>query len=168
MSEPSESGTAAVRSATLRPQISRITLHGIPHQAGIAARFFKAIGESRINVDDIIQSVSSGGSNVTMSFTVAASQTDEARARSEEIARDFGADEVEVTENLARLRIVGMGMRSQSGVAAKLFEAIAAEKVNIENISTAEIVISILVPADHGQRALRAVNEAFGLEAEQA
>lgn len=166
MSEPSESGTAAVRSATLRSGISRITLHGIPHQAGIAATFFKSIGDLHINVDDIIQSVSSGGANVTMSFTVSASQTDEARVKSEEIARDLGADEVEVTEKLARLRIVGMGMRSHSGVAAKLFGAIAAEKVNIENISTAEIVISILVPEDHGERALAAVNEAFGLESE--
>ena len=161
-------GSDAVRTATLKTGVSRITLHGIPHQAGIAARFFKEIGNQNINVDDIIQSVSSCGKNVTMSFIVAAEQLDQARAVSETIAQSLGGAEIEITEKLARLRVVGMGMRSHSGVAAKLFEAVAAAGINIENISTSEIVISVLVSEKDGQRALAAVQDAFGLEQETA
>lgn len=164
MAEASES--VAVRSVTLRSGISRVTLYGIPHHAGIAAQFFKEIGELGINVDDIIQSVNSGGENVTMSFTVAASQTENARVASEKIAAQLDVGKVEITENLSRLRIVGMGMRSHSGVAARLLGAIAAENVNIENISTAEIVISILVPENQGELALKCVRDEFGLKDE--
>jgi aspartate kinase len=166
MSDSAQAGNHAVRTATLKMGVSRITLHGLPHQAGIAARLFKQIGGQHINVDDIIQSVSSCGKNVTMSFIVAAEQTKKARAVSEEIARSLGGAEVETTEKLARLRVVGMGMRSHSGVAAKLFEAIGAEGINIENISTGEIVISVLVPEHDAQRALAVVQDAFGLEKE--
>jgi aspartate kinase len=156
----------AVRTATLKTGVSRLTLHGVPHQAGIAAKLFKEIGNQNINVDDIIQSVSSRGKNVTVSFIVAAEQTDKARAVSQKIGRTLGGAKVEVTRKLARLRVVGMGMRSHSGVAARLFEAIAAEGINIENISTGEIVISVLVPEKHAQRALAAVRSTFGLEQE--
>jgi aspartate kinase len=166
MNAPSEPDSNAVRTATLKTGVSRITLHGVPHQAGIAAKLFKEIGNQNVNVGDIIQSVSSRGQNVTMSFIVAAEQTDQARSVSEAIARTLGGAEVEITERLARLRVVGMGMRSHSGVAAKLFEAIAAEGVSIENISTGEVVISVLVPEKDAQRALAAVRSAFGLEQE--
>jgi len=164
MSDSAEAENHAVRTATLKMGVSRITLHGVPHQAGVAARLFKEIGGRHINVGDIIQSVSSCGKNVTMSFIVAAEQTEKARAAGEEIARSLGGAEVEVTEKLARLRVVGMGMRSHSGVAARLFDTIAAEGINIENISTGEIVISVLVPEKDAQRALAAVQNAFGLE----
>jgi aspartate kinase len=166
MSDSSHTGNDAVRTATLKTGVSRITLHGVPHQAGIAAKLFREIGTQKVNVDDIIQSVSSCGSNVTMSFIVAAEQTDRARAVSEEIARNLGGAEVEITENLARLRVVGMGMRSHSGVAGRLFDAIAAEGINIENISTGEVVISVLIPEQDGRRALEVVQDAFGLEKE--
>jgi aspartate kinase len=166
MSDSPHTGSDAIRAATLKPGVSRITLHGIPHKAGIAARLFKGIGDQSINVDDIIQSVSSCGQNVTMSFIVAAEQTERARSVTEELARDLGGAEIEVTERLARLRVVGMGMRSHSGVAARLFEAIAAEGINIENISTGEVVISVLVPEKDSQRALAVVQNAFGLEKE--
>ncbi len=166
MNDPAESGSDAVRSAALKTGVSRITLHGVPHQAGIAAELFKEIGNQKINVADIIQSVSTRGRNVTMSFIVAAEQTDQARAVSRKIARSLGGGEVETTRKLARLRVVGMGMRSHSGVAARLFEAIAAQGINIENISTGEIVISVLVPEKDAQRALAAVQDAFGLEKE--
>ena len=166
MNDPAESGSGAVRTAALKTGVSRITLHGVPHQAGIAAELFKEIGNQNINVDDIIQSVSSRGQDVTMSFIVAAEQAEQARGVSEGIARRFAGAEVEISERLARLRVVGMGMRSHSGVAARLFEAIAAEDINIENISTGEIVISVLVPEKDGQRALAAAQDAFGLEKE--
>ncbi len=163
MSDNASPEEVAVRSTALKTGVSRITLRGVPHQAGIAARFFREIGDQQINVSDIIQSVSNGGSNVTMSFTVSSEQTARARAASEDFVRQYEGSRIEVTENLARLRVVGMGMRTHSGVAAKLFEAVAAEGINIENISTSEIVISVLVPAEQGPRALAAVRKAFGL-----
>lgn len=166
MNTPSEPEGDAVRTATLKTGVSRITLHGVPHRAGIAAELFREIGNQNVNVGDIIQSVSNRGENVTMSFIVSAEQAEQARVISEEVARNLGGAEIEITEELARLRVVGMGMRSHSGVAARLLEAIAAEGINIENISTGEVVISVLVPEKDAQRALAVVQDAFGLEHE--
>ncbi len=157
---------APVRNASLKSGFARITLRGLPHQAGIAARFFREIGDQQIVVSDIIQSVSNHGSNVTMSFTVSQEQCEATRRASEQFAQRHPGTHVEVTDKLARLRVVGLGMRCHSGVAARLFEAVAAEGINIENISTSEVVISVLVPADQGQQALAAVQRAFGLDQE--
>lgn len=166
MSDPPEMENVAVHSATLKTDVARVTIHGVPHAPGVAAKIFSEIGSRKINVDDIIQSVSDRGRNVTVSFTVDELQLDMAQAVAELIAQRFGDAAVEVTEKLARLRIVGMGMRSHSGVAAKLFEAIAAEGINIENISTSEIVVSLLVAEKDGEPALQAVRKTFGLQQE--
>ena len=101
-----------------------------------------------------------------VSFTVDALQADMAQAVAELLAQRSGGAKVEVTHGLARLRVVGMGMRSQSGVAARLFGAIATEGINVESISSSEIALSILVPEKDGERALRAVHKTFGLEDE--
>lgn len=166
MSDPPEMENPAVRTATLKTGVSRVTIYEIPNQVGVAATIFSEIGSRSINIDDIIETTSDAGRNVIVSFTVDALQADMARTVAESIARRFGGAKVEVTDNIARLRIVGMGMRAHSGVAAKLFKAIATEGINIENISTSEIAISILVPEKDGERALRAVHKAFGLEQE--
>ena len=142
MNDPPEEESAAVRSATLKSGVSRVTIRGVPHQAGIAAEIFREISQQKINVDDIIESASNSGRNVIVSFTVEGKQADAAQAVAETIAERFSDSKVEITRDLARLRVVGLGMRSQSGVAAKLFTAIADKGVNIENISTSEIVIS--------------------------
>ena len=163
MSDPPEQENVAVRSATLKTGVSRVTMYGVPHAPGVAAKIFTEIGSRNINVDDIIETTSDGGRNVIVSFTVDALQADMARTVAEVIAQRYGEATVEITEKIARLRIVGMGMRAHSGVAARLFEAIAAEGINIENISTSEIAISVLVPEKDGQRALEAVYKAFGL-----
>jgi aspartate kinase len=92
---------------------------------------------------------------------------DTARAAAEQIAQRYARARVDVSDELARLRVVGIGMRGHSGVAAKLFEALAAENINIENISTSEIVISTLIPERDGQRALQAVQKAFELDKEE-
>ena len=164
MSDPPEMENVAVRSATLKRGVSRITLHGVPHAAGVAARIFGEIANQNINVDDIIHTVSNSGRNVIVSFTVETKNVDTAKAVAELVAQRFENVDVEISETLARLRVVGIGMRAHSGVAAKLFDAIAAENINIENISTSEIVISILVPEADGERALQAAHKAFELE----
>jgi aspartate kinase len=156
--------SSAVRSATLKTGVARVTIHGVPHEAGVAARIFSEISRQKINIDDIIENASNGGRNVIVAFILDAKQLDAAKAVAESIAADYTGAKVEVTRNLARLRVVGMGMRSHSGVAAKLFEAIATEGINIENISTSEIVISLLVAEKDGKPAQQAVQKAFDLE----
>ncbi len=167
MSDPPEEN-AAVRSATLKRGVRRVTLHGMPHQAGIAAEIFGEIGRRDISVDDIIQGVSESGRAKAVSFMVDAKHLGAAKAAAEQIAQRYSGAQVDVSGELARLRVVGIGMRAHSGVAAKLFEALAAEKINIENISTSEIVISVLVPVGDGERALQAVRKVFELEEEPA
>ncbi|MFQ5806061.1 MAG: ACT domain-containing protein [Phycisphaerae bacterium] len=164
MSDPPDMENGAVRSATLKRDVRRVTVRRVPHEPGVAAKIFSEIGRRNINVDDIIQGVSDSGRTVTISFMVDAKQADAARAVAERTAQRFAAAEVEVSEELARLRVVGIGMRAHSGVAARLFEALAAENINIENISTSEVVISILVPEQDGERALQAAHRTFQLE----
>jgi aspartate kinase len=165
MSDPPEE-SVAVRSATLKRGIRRVTLHRVPHEAGVAAQIFGELGHRSINVEDIIQGVSESGRAVTVSFMVDATSVDAAKAAAEQIAQRYARVKVKVSDDLARLRVVGIGMRAHSGVAARVFEALAAEKINIENISTSEIVISVLVPVTDGERALQAVRKVFELEEE--
>ena len=164
MSDPPEMESPAVRSATLKTHVRRVTLHGVPHTPGVAARIFKQIGSRNINVEDIIATTSEGGRDVIVSFTVDELQSEMAREVAEQIAQRFGDTTVECSEKLARLRMVGMGMRAQSGVAARVFDALAAEGINIENISTSEIVISCIVDEKDGERALQALHAAFDLD----
>lgn len=163
MSEPQPD---AVRTATIKHGVTRITIYGVPHETGLASRFFQEIARRQINVDDIIQTVNNVGKNVMMSFIVSAEQTTKARDVASEFAGQYPDTQVDVTEKLARLRVVGIGMRTHSGVAARLFTAVADEGINIENISTGEVVISILVPSAEGERALAAVRRAFNLSEE--
>jgi len=166
MTDPPEAENAAVRSATLKPGVRRITMRGVPHKMGVAAQIFGELGSRKIVVDDIIQGVSERGRSVTVSFMVDAAYLDAARTAAEQMAQRYARARVDVSDELARLRVVGIGMRAHSGVAAKLFEALAAENINIENISTSEIVISLLVPQKDGERALQAAHKAFELDRE--
>lgn len=154
----------AVRTATIKRDVTRITILGVPHETGLAANFFQEIARQNINVDDIIQNANNAAKNVMMSFIVSAEQTEKARDVARNFADRYPGTQVDIADKLARIRVVGIGMRSHSGVAAKLFSAVADEGVNIENISTGEIVISILVPETDGEKALQAVRHAFGLE----
>ena len=163
MSESAGMEEVAVRGCTLRHDVGRVTIVGLPNQPGIEAAIFEPLARRRIIVDDIIQTVSAGGAKTSIAFTVAADAIAEAQAVAELIATRHTAAEVAVQPNLARLSAVGVGMRSHSGVAAKMFAALAAEQINIENISTSEIVISVLVRAADADRALRVVHRAFGL-----
>jgi aspartate kinase len=164
MNDSSEMGSAAIRSATLKTDVRRVTLHGVPHTPGVAARIFQQISSRNINVEDIIATTSEAGRDVIVSFTVDELQSEAAREIAEQVAQRFGDTSVEFSSKLARLRMVGMGMRAQSGVAAKVFDALAAEGINIEDVSTSEIVISVLVPEPDGERALEAIFKAFNLE----
>lgn len=151
-----------VRGVVLDADQAKITIRGVPDRPGIAAQMFGEIARNHINVDMIVQNVSVAGAT-DVSFTVVKSDLSEALRVARRLAEQLGAAEVEADEEVAKLSVVGVGMRSHSGMAEKMFCALAEQKVNIQVISTSEIKISCLIGAGDGQKALRAVHEAFGL-----
>jgi aspartate kinase len=154
----------AVSGATLKPDVGRITFIGLPNRPGIAAEIFGQIAGRRVMVDDIIQNVTHQGQMVSVSFTVDGKDMGTAQAVAESLAQHFTNVAVEFDFQLSRLSIVGLSMRAHSGVAAKMFKALADQNINIENVSTSEVVISVLVRRDDGERALNAIHQAFGLD----
>ncbi len=154
-----------VSGATLKREVTRATFVGLPNQPGIVAGIFDEVAKRGLLVDDIIQNVTSAGIDCVLGFTVEGTRdSGEVHAVAELLAQRFAAKKVEIDDQLSRVSIIGVGMRSHRGVAAKMFEALAAEKVNIENISTSEIVVSVLVKRADGERALKAVHRAFELD----
>jgi aspartate kinase len=152
-----------VRGAALERGIARVTLFGLSQEPGLAAAVFDEIAGRAISVDDIAQTVSADGSRVTLSFTVQGREEGEVRAVAELLAQRFAAEHLDVCPDLVRVSIVGAGLRTHPGVAARMFGALAAEKIRVASIATSEIVISVLVPAADGERALQAVHQVFGL-----
>ena len=152
-----------VRGVALDKNQAKVTLVGVPDRPGVAARVFKAVADAAVSVDMIVQNVSHGSSQplTDLSFTVDKPDLPKARAVIEALQADVGFQEVSTDENIGKLSLVGVGMRTHSGVAAKMFETLAAEGINIGMISTSEIKISVLVEAAKGEQALRAVHGAF-------
>ncbi len=141
---------------------AKVTLVGVPDKPGIAARLFGAIGEANVNVDMIIQNVSSKG--VTdMTFTVGRSELRRARDIVERVAKEVGAEKVLTDSNIAKVSVVGAGMRSHAGVAGAMFSALAKEGINIEMISTSEIKVSCVLNERYTELAVRALHKVFGL-----
>ncbi len=159
----------AVQGATLKRGITRVTLAGLPNQPGITAAIFEEIARRGLFVDDIIQNVVLTGSHAdhaeraTLGFTVEGAEEHEIREAVEQLRSSFDLSDADVNPQLARVSVIGVGMRSHRGVAATMFQALAGARVNIENIATSEIVISVLVSTDDAETALRAVHEAFAL-----
>ncbi|MDP2928907.1 MAG: aspartate kinase [Candidatus Omnitrophota bacterium] len=141
---------------------AKITICDVPDKPGIAAKIFKHLAKENINVDMIIQNVSRTGST-DLSFTVPAEDLNKTIRVSREVSKKVGAGDVTVDKDIAKVSIVGIGMRSHSGVAANMFEALADKKINIEMISTSEIKISCVVKKSLGEIAVRAIHEKFKL-----
>jgi aspartate kinase len=143
---------------------ARVHLVGVEDRPGVSADIFSAIAEKNVSVDMIIQNVTRGDDpRADVTFTV--SKTDLHRVKSfiEEIAKGLGAREVRYDEDVVKISIVGLGMRSHAGVAAKMFRLMADEGINIQAISTSEIKISILVAAKYTELAVRVLHDGFGL-----
>lgn len=141
---------------------AKVTICDVPDKPGIAAKVFKDIAKENINVDMIVQNVSRTGST-DISFTVPGSDLAKTVKVAKEISKRVGAGEVTSDNQMAKVSIVGIGMRSHSGVAANMFEALAEKGINIEMISTSEIKISCVVKKSHGEEAVRAIHDKFGL-----
>ena len=143
---------------------AKATLLGVPDTPGVAARIFKSLAGANINVDMIVQNVSAAG--VTdVSFTVAKDDINKTKRTIEPLVREIKAAGLNFDGDIAKVSIVGVGMKSHSGVAYRMFEVLAANRINIEMISTSEIKISVAIRAKDADQAVRALHDAFGMGA---
>lgn len=152
-----------VSGVTYSKDEARITITKVPDKPGVASQILTPIGDAGIVVDMIIQNTRKGGlTDVT--FTVPKSHYEEALAIEQDVARRIGANQVYGDKNIAKVSIVGVGMRSHAGVAAKTFTALAQENINIIMISTSEIKISCVIEEKYTELAVRVLHQALGLE----
>ncbi|MDM8514559.1 aspartate kinase [Desulfobacterales bacterium HSG16] len=152
-----------VSGITFSKNEARITLKRVPDRPGIAAAVFTPVADADINVDMIIQNTQAGGTT-DMTFTVSKDDYKGTLSLEKEIARKIGAEAVLGDENIAKVSIIGVGMKSHSGVASMMFDALAKENINIIMISTSEIRISCVVAEDKAELAVRVLHTAFGLD----
>ncbi|MDZ7707916.1 MAG: aspartate kinase [Trueperaceae bacterium] len=144
---------------------ARIDLVGLPDTPGVAARLFRALGNAHVSVDMIIQGVpGEGASRQQMAFTVAEDLVPDALDAVAPILAEIGGH-ADASGDVAKLSIVGVAVGSTPGVAGTMFDAVASVGANIEMIATSEVRVSVVIPAEHAEDALKAVHRAFGLEA---
>ena len=144
---------------------AKVTLDHVPDQPGVAAAVFKAIAAESVSVDMIVQNVSHAG--VTdLSFTAPLVDVPRLKSAMDRVVKEIGAEGFTVDDGIAKVSLVGAGMKSHPGVAAEMFEVLAAEGINIEMISTSPIRISCVIRATDAERAVQAVHERFALEGE--
>jgi aspartate kinase len=146
---------------------AKVTIVGVPDKPGIAARIFGSVAQANILVDMIIQNVSQAGMT-DISFTIPRADLKKAVPLIQSVAKDIDAKSVSVLEAIAKVSLVGVGMRSHSGVAAKMFEVLSREGVNIMMISTSEIKISCVIEEKYLELAMRSLHSAFGLDRDSA
>ena len=154
-----------VRGVSLDKNQAKVTLVAVPDRPGVAARIFKAIGDANINVDMIVQNISHGTPDLVgatdLSFTVDKPDLLKAQKVIDGLKPEIGFGKVIATDNIGKLSLVGVGMKSHTGVAGKMFETLAQEGINIEMISTSEIKISVIIDLAKGAQAMKAVHAAF-------
>lgn len=142
---------------------AKLTVRGVPDKPGIASRILGPVSEANIEVDVIVQNVAADNTT-DFTFTVTKSEMTKTAAILEKLAKELGAREVVQDDKIAKVSIVGVGMRSHAGVAAKMFQALAAHNINIQMITTSEIKISVVIEEKFMELAVRALHEAFELE----
>lgn len=152
-----------VAGITYRTDEGKITIKKVPDTPGVAARIFGPLAQDNIVVDMIVQNVSEEGFT-DLTFTVPKADVERTVRSVEKVAKELGAKGVTSDTQIAKVSIIGVGMRSHSGVASKMFSALAAEGINIQMISTSEIKISCVIDAKYKELAVRVLHRAFGLE----
>ena len=143
---------------------AKITVRRVPDRPGIAAAIFGKLAEQNVNVDMIVQNISADGTT-DMTFTVGKADLPRARAALGEIQTQINYAELLEDPNVAKISVVGVGMRSHAGVANTMFSALADKAINIQVISTSEIKVSVLIAAEYTELAVRALHTAYGLDA---
>ena len=142
---------------------AKITLRDVPDTQGVAARVFGAMADENLAVDMIIQNLSENG-HTDISFTTPKADLERAKVVMQGVVEELGARELIVADTVAKVSIVGAGMKVNSGVAAKMFRTLAQENINITMISTSDIRTSVVIPAEQAEDAVRAIHTAFGLD----
>ena len=165
VSEDSGMERLIVSAVTHDKDQARITLKKVPDQPGVAAKIFTPISESNIVVDMIIQNTREEG-QTDLTFTVPKSSFPDALEIERNVAKEIGADDVLGDVNIAKVSVVGVGMKNHSGVASKMFNTLAKENINIMMISTSEIRISCIIEENYTELAVRVLHTAFGLDKE--
>jgi aspartate kinase len=143
---------------------AKVTIRRVPDRPGIAAAIFVPLAESHINVDMIVQNVAEDGTT-DMTFTVGKADFPRATAVLEAAREKIGYAVINADPNVAKLSVVGVGMRSHAGVAGTMFRTLAERGINIQVISTSEIKVSVLIAAEYTELAVRALHTAYGLDA---
>src|SRR6267378_3622774 len=161
--EDKDMEAVAVSGVTGDRNQAKITIVGVPDKPGIASKLFGPVAKANINVDMIIQNMSQSGMT-DISFTIPRADIKKALPLIQDVAKRIAAKSVAVTEAIAKVSLVGVGMRSHSGVAAKMFEVLSQEGVNILMISTSEIKISCVIDEKYAELAIRSLHTAFGLD----
>jgi aspartate kinase len=156
---------AMISGVALERNEAKITIVNVPDRPGAAAAVFKAVAAEGISVDMIVQNVSHDGST-DLSFTITKDDLPRLEALMQRVVKDVGAERYTADDRIAKISLVGAGMRSHPGVAADMFEAMASKGINIEMISTSSIRVSCVIRAEQADDAVRVVHERFGLGAE--
>jgi aspartate kinase len=145
---------------------AKVTLLKVEDKPGIAARIFGPLADASINVDMIVQNVAADGRATDMTFTVQAAELTRALAVLDAAKSDIGHFDVKASDGIAKISVIGVGMRSHAGVAARMFSALAEKGINILAISTSEIKISVLIDAAYAELAVRTLHSLYGLDAD--
>ncbi len=156
-----------VRGVAFSRAEAKITILGVPDQPGVAAAVFEALGAAGIIVDMIVQNVSQEG-HTDISFTISRKEYKKALDLAKKVCVELKAKSVVGDDQMAKISVVGVGMKSHAGVAAKMFQALAQAKINIEMISTSEIKISVITRESDLEKAVQVIHAAFGLGASPA
>jgi aspartate kinase len=155
-----------VRGVAHDTDVAKITLGGVPDRPGIAAAIFQPLAEASISVDVIAQAASLAGFT-EMSFTIGRGDLAKALPMMQQVREQIGATALDTSDALAKVSIVGTGMQSAPGYAARMFSALAREQVNIDMISTSDIRITCVVARDQVEQAVRALHMAFELDTDE-
>lgn len=164
MHETTDMEAIAVQGASLTEDLAVVSLIAVPNTAGVAARIFAEVASHHILVDDIVQNIYDGGKLANLSFSTKAGDAREAKVICEKYAAELGIGAVEIDEGVSKVSAIGVGMRTHAGIASTMFDALAKAEINIENISTSEIVISCIVRKEDGPKALQFIHDAFNLD----
>ncbi len=152
-----------IKGVTLEKDVSKVSLIRIPDRPGIAHQILAPLAEAAINVDMIIQNVSIDN-YADLTFTIPTTDLGKASELVNQVAREIGALEVRANNNIVKVSAVGIGIKTNPGVAARMFKALSAENINIQMISTSEYRISCVIEEKYGELAVRAVHHTFGLD----
>ena len=163
--ETADMENVVIRGVSLEKNQAKVTVRQVPDQPGTAAAIFNAIAAQNIVIDMIVQSASTGANN-DISFTMGRDEFAKAKSALDTVVKEIGAGGLETNEGIAKLSVIGVGMRSHGGVAAKMFEALSRGGINIQMISTSEIKTAVIIDEEKIAEAANLVHEAFGLSAD--